>query len=74
MQGIEDRLALRPRITVPSVVLHGADDGVDPPGNSEGCARWFAGSFRREVVEAAGHFLPREAPQPWIEAAHTLPR
>jgi len=74
LQGIEDRLALRPRITVPSVVLHGADDGVDPPGNSEGCARWFAGSFRREVVEAAGHFLPREAPQPWIEAALTLPR
>jgi pimeloyl-ACP methyl ester carboxylesterase len=74
LQGIEDRLALRPIITVPSVALHGADDGVDPPVNSEACARWFAGPFRRAVVERAGHFLPREAPQPWVEAALSLPR
>lgn len=74
LQGLEDRLAQRPAITVPSVVLHGAEDGVDPPANSEGCARWFSGPFHRAVVPGAGHFLPREAPQPWVEALLSLPR
>jgi len=72
LEGIEARLAARPLIAVPAVVLHGAEDGVDPPANSEGCARWFRGAFRREVVEGAGHFLPREAPQPWIAALRAL--
>jgi pimeloyl-ACP methyl ester carboxylesterase len=74
LQAIEDRLAARLPITVPSVVLHGAEDGVDPPANSAGCARWFAGPFRRTVVPGAGHFLPREAPQPWVEAMLAFPR
>ena len=66
LEGIEGRLAARPQIQVPAVVLHGAEDGVDPPANSEGCGRWFTGPFRRAVVPSAGHFLPREAAQPWI--------
>ncbi|MFM7781275.1 MAG: alpha/beta fold hydrolase, partial [Alphaproteobacteria bacterium] len=37
--AIETRLAARPMITVPSLVLHGAEDGVDPSENSVGCAR-----------------------------------
>ncbi len=74
LQWIEDRLAARPPITVPSVVLHGVEDGVDPPANSEGCARWFTGPFRRVVVPGAGHFLPREAPQPWVEVMLAVPR
>ncbi len=73
-EGIESRLAQRPPIAVPSVVLHGAEDGVDPPANSEGCGRWFSGPFRRAVVPGAGHFLPREAPQPWVDALLSLPR
>jgi pimeloyl-ACP methyl ester carboxylesterase len=74
LEGIERRLAARPPITVPSVVLHGAEDGVDPPANSAGCGRWFAGAFRRAVVPGAGHFVPREAPQPWVEALLAVPR
>jgi pimeloyl-ACP methyl ester carboxylesterase len=74
LQPIEERLAARPRIGVPAMVLHGAQDGVDPPGNSEGCARWFAGSIGRRVVPGAGHFLPREAPQPWVESILALAR
>lgn len=66
LDPIEARLAQQPLITVPSVVLHGADDGVDPPANSLGCDRHFTGGFRRQVIPGAGHFLPREAPQPWI--------
>lgn len=71
-EEIERRLAEGPPIRVPAVVLHGAEDGVDPPGNSEGCARRFAGPFRREVVAGAGHFLPRETPQPWVVSLRGL--
>jgi pimeloyl-ACP methyl ester carboxylesterase len=74
LQPIEDRLAARPPIAVPAVVLHGAEDGVDPAANSEGCGRWFTGPFRREVVAGAGHFLPRESPQPWMESLLALAR
>lgn len=72
LDGIEARLAARPPITVPSVVLHGADDGVDAPANSEGAARHFRGPYRREVVPGVGHFMPRENPQPWIATLRFL--
>ena len=72
LDGIEARLAAQPPITVPSVVLHGAEDGVDPRANSEGAARQFRGPYRREVVPGVGHFMPREGPQPWIAALHSL--
>lgn len=72
LEAIETRLAAQPPIAVPTVVLHGAEDGVDPPSNSEGCERHFAGPFRRMVLPGVGHFLPREAPQPWVETLKGL--
>lgn len=72
LEGIEARLAAQPPITVPTVVLHGAEDGVDPPANSENETRRFPGRYRREVIAGAGHFLPREAPQPWVVALREL--
>ncbi|MBW6401166.1 alpha/beta hydrolase [Roseomonas sp. HJA6] len=72
LEAIEARLIAQPPITIPTVVLHGADDGVDPPANSEGCERHFTGPFRRIVVPDAGHFLPREAPQPWVASLKNL--
>ena len=57
----------RPAITVPAIVLHGADDGVSPPGGSEDLPR-FTGPCRREVVPGAGHNLPQETPEPVIAA------
>jgi pimeloyl-ACP methyl ester carboxylesterase len=72
LEGIEARLAAQPPITVPAVVLHGAQDGVDPPANSAGAGRHFTGFYRRAVVEGVGHFMPREHAQPWIAALHEL--
>lgn len=69
---IEQRLAARPPITVPSIVLHGAEDGVDPPSNSAGCARHFTQLAERRVVQKAGHFLPRESPAEFLAAIHLL--
>jgi len=70
--AIEARLAARPMITVPSLVLHGAEDGVDPPGNSAGCARHFTRLLARKVVPFSGHFLPRESPAEILAAIHLL--
>lgn len=67
-EHIERRLALRPKIAVPTVVLHGAADGVDLPELSEQDAPQFTASYRREVVPRAGHFFPREAPETVVEA------
>jgi pimeloyl-ACP methyl ester carboxylesterase len=72
LEPIEARLAEQPQIRVPTIVLHGAADGVDPPENSEAHARHFAGPYERRVVPVAGHFLPREAPEAIFEALSKL--
>jgi pimeloyl-ACP methyl ester carboxylesterase len=74
LDEIEDRLAAQPPITVPTIVLHGACDGVSLPGSSAGHARFFTGPYQRRVVPVAGHFLPQEAPGAVIEALSELPR
>jgi pimeloyl-ACP methyl ester carboxylesterase len=74
LEAIEERLAAQPPITVPTIVLHGACDGVSRPQSSEGHARFFTGPYRRRVVPVAGHFLPQEAPGAVIEALSELPK
>ena len=55
-------LAGRPPITVPTIVLHGAEDTVDPPRRTEGHMPLFPAGTERRVVAGGGHFLPREKP------------
>lgn len=74
LEAIEERLAARPKISVPAIVLHGACDGVDPAEGSARHAGFFAGAYDRRVVPVAGHFLPREAPDAIVEAALELLR
>jgi len=72
LEEIERRLAARPSITVPTVALHGASDGVHPPDETESHARFFTGPYTRRVVPVAGHFLPREAPDALAQAIREL--
>jgi pimeloyl-ACP methyl ester carboxylesterase len=60
----EARLAQRPPITVPSVVLYGADDGIVRPAAVASAAERavFPAMIARRVVPGVGHFMPREAP------------
>lgn len=68
----ERLLATQPVISVPTVVLHGACDGVGPPVQSEHGRDRFGAHYRREVIPHAGHFLPREAPDAVVAALHSL--
>jgi pimeloyl-ACP methyl ester carboxylesterase len=65
---IEARLAAQPEITVPSIVLLGADDGVGPPPATDTDARHFTGPYRREIVAGVGHNFPQEAPDAFAAA------
>ncbi len=69
---IEARLALRPRITVPTIVLDGAADGVRPPAPETAHARHFTDLRDVQVLDGVGHFLPREAPDAVVAALARL--
>lgn len=60
----EARLAERPRIEAPSILLYGEEDGVAPPGRNASPAEQstFASLVARRVVPGVGHFMPRERP------------
>ena len=61
-EAAEARLAARPPIQVPTLVLHGQDDTVDPVHTSEGEAHLFPRGYSRRVIANAGHFAQREQP------------
>ncbi|HVJ40754.1 MAG TPA: alpha/beta hydrolase [Dongiaceae bacterium] len=68
LEPIEEKLAAQPQIGVPTVVLHGACDGVDLEYFSRDHQRHFTGPYLRRVVPLAGHFLPREATEAVLQA------
>lgn len=66
----EARLAQRPPVTVPSVLLYGADDGVVRPTAEASAAERavFTSLVDRRIVPGVGHFMPREAPDAMASA------
>lgn len=64
---VERRLATRPPITVPSLVLHGGDDPMFGGRADREMDRFPAGTERR-IVPGAGHFMPREKPGAVVDA------
>ena len=72
LEPIEQRLAAQPPITVPSITLDGADDGVMPIGGTAHHAPHFTGGHEHRVVPGAGHNLPQEAPQAFAQAVQTV--
>jgi pimeloyl-ACP methyl ester carboxylesterase len=61
---MEQRLATRPRVEVPTIVLHGGDDGFGRPAaqTTEAERTQFPRLVARRVVTGAGHFVPHEQP------------
>ena len=61
---LEERLAKRPKIEAPTIILRGADDtlgGREPAESADKAS--FPNLITRRIIEGAGHFLPREKPQ-----------
>jgi pimeloyl-ACP methyl ester carboxylesterase len=74
LEAIEQRLVAQPSIAAPTIVLHGAGDGVHPPKGSASHASHFTGPYRRFVIPVVGHNIPQEAPTSVVEAVHELLR
>ena len=72
LETIERHLAARPPITVPTVILHGASDGVTPMADPAAEAAHFTGPMTRRVLPRVGHFLPHEAPEAMAQAVRDV--
>jgi pimeloyl-ACP methyl ester carboxylesterase len=68
LDAIEARLAKRPPITVPTVILHGGDDAVSLARGVGRDAALFPPGTEERVVPGVGHFMPRENPQAVVDA------
>lgn len=69
LDGVEARLAARPAIGVPAIVLQGDADGVEGPLPAEDrAAPHFTGPYARHVLRGIGHNLPQEAPEAFARA------
>jgi pimeloyl-ACP methyl ester carboxylesterase len=71
---VETQLAAQPKIDVPAIVLHGADDGVGPVKGSENHGQHFTADYERRVIPGVGHNVPQEAPRDFAEAVLQLCR
>jgi pimeloyl-ACP methyl ester carboxylesterase len=74
IEAIERRLADQPKITVPTISLHGEADGVQPPEASAAHAPQFTGPYQRRVLPTIGHNPPQEAPSAFADAILELLR
>jgi pimeloyl-ACP methyl ester carboxylesterase len=73
LEGVERRLAALPPITVPTIALHGMDDGVaGRPNNPAAQDRLFTGGIEHRVLSGVGHNAPQEAPAAVVEAVLAL--
>ena len=72
LEKIESSLTGQLLITVPTVVLHGADDAVDIVNDSTDHVKHFAGPYERRVLGGVGHNIPQEAPKHFAEAIRSL--
>ncbi len=66
---VERRLAERPPITVPAIVLRGAESGFGRPSEDpSGDRRRFTNLIARRIVEGAGHDLAPQRPDAVVDA------
>ena len=70
--ALEAQLAGQPAIDVPTIVLHGEEDGVGAPATSIPRDRLFKRLIERRQIPRVGHFLSREAPGEVVAAVVRL--
>jgi pimeloyl-ACP methyl ester carboxylesterase len=72
LEPVEQRLAAQPKIAVPTIVLHGEADGIQPPPAPDSQSRFFTGPYERRILPKIGHNPPQEAPKPFADAVLEL--
>jgi pimeloyl-ACP methyl ester carboxylesterase len=72
LSGIEAALARQPRISVPTINLHGGHDGVGPAPETDNQAAHFGGPYERRLIPKVGHNVPQEAPADTVTALRDL--
>ncbi len=72
LAAIEQRLAAKPKITVPTITLQGEAMGTVPPEASAAHAKYFTGPYERRTIPRVGHNIPQEAPRETADAVLTL--
>lgn len=65
--GFEERLAMGPVITIPTITMEGDANGAPHPQPSA-YAKKFSGKYEHRDVAAIGHNLPQEAPEAFAQA------
>jgi pimeloyl-ACP methyl ester carboxylesterase len=65
---LETQLSAQPKIAVPTIVVHGAVNDVNPVQKSESHSRFFADYYERRIFENIGHNPPQEAPKAFAQA------
>lgn len=71
LSEVEAQLGQHPKISVPSLVIHGGADPCNDPSTSEGKESFFTGWYERVVLPGVGHFPQRQAAE---EVANHLVR
>jgi pimeloyl-ACP methyl ester carboxylesterase len=59
----EDRLRRDSVIRVPTLTLHGTEDGANSPQTSEHKEHLFSAPYHRVLLAGVGHFPQRENPE-----------
>lgn len=72
LDAIEQRLAVQPRISVPTIVLAGGGNALSAPENSAKHAPFFTGPYQHRIIPDVGHNLPQEAPAAVAQAVLEL--
>ncbi|MBE1557661.1 alpha/beta fold hydrolase [Nonomuraea africana] len=67
--GLEQRLAVRPVIKVPTITLDAERDPFTaPPGDGSSYRNMFTGAYEHRLLRGIGHNLPQEAPTAFAQA------
>jgi pimeloyl-ACP methyl ester carboxylesterase len=63
---VEKQLAMRPKIEVPTIILHGGDDGFGRQRAeiNDADRAVFSKIVAKRIVDGAGHFVPHERAEP----------
>ncbi len=72
LEPLETTLATQPKVAAPTIVLHGAVDGVESPAETEGHESHFSSYYHRQILPGIGHCVPAEAPGSVAQAIESL--